>query len=275
MDMNLKQILQQPIPDYATARKIKSGFREYPILLSGPHVNEPLVDIADYGIAGQAYYSRPNAATDRPIPDVDAKIYVRKTIAEKLATINYELQKSAVVSELLGGKVELYIEEGYRDVKLQAKLYDEVFPRLIREQHPDWQEDKVLARRDELSGKPPADESSPPSPHATGAAVDVKLRYAQENTGYAVGFNVDMGHVSASTGNSADPDYFEHLKNSNDDQREAQKNRRVFYWTMRGALTGDDSGFAVNPTEWWHWSYGDQMWAKLTNAPQAFYSYAK
>ena len=47
---------------------------------------------------------------------------------------------------------------------------------------------------------------------------------------------------------------------------EALQNRRLLYHLMTSA------GFANNPTEWWHFSYGDQMWAKLTNQPSAFYS---
>jgi D-alanyl-D-alanine dipeptidase len=32
-----------------------------------------------------------------------------------------------------------------------------------------------------------------------------------------------------------------------------------------------EAGFAANPTEWWHFSFGDQMWAKLTGADAALY----
>jgi D-alanyl-D-alanine dipeptidase len=32
-----------------------------------------------------------------------------------------------------------------------------------------------------------------------------------------------------------------------------------------------DEGFAAHPDEWWHFSYGDQMWAALTDAPAALY----
>jgi D-alanyl-D-alanine dipeptidase len=35
-----------------------------------------------------------------------------------------------------------------------------------------------------------------------------------------------------------------------------------------------EEGFAGHPDEWWHFSWGDQMWAALTGAPHAFYSAA-
>jgi D-alanyl-D-alanine dipeptidase len=50
---------------------------------------------------------------------------------------------------------------------------------------------------------------------------------------------------------------------------EARANRRLLYWLMR------EAGFASNPTEWWHFSYGDQMWAQATGTPQALYAGAE
>lgn len=84
-----------------------------------------------------------------------------------------------------------------------------------------------------------------------------------------------MGHQDADTSALANPDYFEHQARLTQDDEVAQRNRRIFYWIMRGALLADDSGLIVNPTEWWHWSYGDQLWARLTGAPEAFFSFAK
>ena len=50
---------------------------------------------------------------------------------------------------------------------------------------------------------------------------------------------------------------------------EARANRRLLYWLMI------DAGFASNPSEWWHFSFGDQMWAKLRNEPEALYAGAE
>lgn len=271
--MNIQTVLTQPIPGLSQAREVKVGYREHPLLTIGERDSEPLVSLEEYSVAGQSYYSRPNNATSDPVPGVKPEVLVRKSIAEKLAAVNFELQKSEVVADLLGGPVELYVDEGYRSSELQVKLYEEIFPYIIRQQHPDWTEKQVLKRRDEMSAKPP--EQGAPSPHATGAAIDVKLRYKDANPGYVTGIEVDMGHKDTNTSQLANPDYYETLKKLTTEGRKIQQNRRVFYWIMKGALNGDDSGFVVNPTEWWHWSYGDQMWAKLTQAPEAFYSQAQ
>ena len=46
---------------------------------------------------------------------------------------------------------------------------------------------------------------------------------------------------------------------------EARTNRRLLYWVMT------EAGFANNPTEWWHYSWGDQLWARLMGRPHAHY----
>ncbi len=271
--MNLSDILIRPVPDHTDARAIKSTFRQYPLKADGAHANEPLVDIILSGIAGQSYYSRPNAASGQPILGVEPAVLVRQSIAERLSKINFALQQSAEVEKLIGGKVELYVNEGYRDFKVQKQLYDETFPQLIRKLHPELKEAEVLVRRDQLIAEPPHEDS--PSPHSTGAAVDVRLRYVQPETGFVADTDVLLADRQSDNDESKYPDFYEHQKNLSKRDLEIQRNRRVFYWVMRGALIDDDSGFMVNPNEWWHWSYGDQLWAHLTNAPEAFFPSAQ
>lgn len=270
--MNIQKILQQPIPDMRQARELKVGYREYP-LLSVQGEDDPLVDIALYGIAGQSYYSRPNNATGEPLCTATPTVLLRKSIAERLALINYQLQQSEEVTELLGGHVELYIDEGLRSKDVQKRLYEQDFPDLIAKQNPELTRQEVLARRDQLIAKPGGDGETP-SPHATGAAVDLKLRYRQDSLGFVPNVDVPMMLKRKSTTGVGNPDYYEHMVGFSTEDEVIQRHRRVFYWIMRGALLDEDSGFVVNPTEWWHWSYGDQMWATLTHAPHAFYTFA-
>jgi D-alanyl-D-alanine dipeptidase len=265
----LAKILLRPIPDQATALVRKQGYRDYPLYQHKAHAKDAFVDIADYGIAGQSYYSRPNPATGDPVPGVEPTIIVREQLAQLLASINYALQTSDVGKEIFGRPVELYVEEGWRSNAVQRDLYEHVFPRMIRKQYPSFTEAEVFARRDELIARPSDDDS--PSPHATGAAIDVRLRYAQPDLGYVPGAFVPMRRKSADMGQVAGPDYFEHKQKLSPKEQEYARNRRVFYWIMRGGLLGDDSGLVVNPTEYWHWSYGDQLWASLMQASYALF----
>lgn len=265
--------LQQPVPDQTAPRERKEGYRAYAIDTKSSEQQEQLVDIADYGIAGQSYYSRPNGGTGDAVPGVPKHIYVRKGIAERLAAINDAVKQSALLTDLFGGPVELYVDEGLRSQKIQRLLYEEVFPRLIRSRFPTMSEANVLARRSQMVAAPVTDETSP-SPHSTGAAVDLKLRYAQSTKDFVPKTEVFMGHADADISNTARPDAFEQKIVRSENAKLAQRNRRIFYWIMRGALNGYDSRLAVNPNEWWHWSYGDQMWAATTGAARAVYGMA-
>jgi len=144
----------RPIPDLSLARKRKDNYREYPLNTKLERNREALVDIGLYGIAGQSYYSRPNRATGDPLPGVAPEVFVRQSVAERLAAINYELQQSEEVARLLGGHVELYVDEGWRSTATQTQLYEKTFPTFLRKQNPDWTEAAVLKRRDQLIANP-------------------------------------------------------------------------------------------------------------------------
>src|SRR5690348_10580373 len=106
----IEDALIQPVPDMSELRERKKGFNKLPIDTNHPKFNEPVVDIAEYGLAGQAYYSRPNAATEEPVPGVPSSLYLRKSIAETLGKINTSLKDSAI-TEFFGAEVELYIQD--------------------------------------------------------------------------------------------------------------------------------------------------------------------
>ena len=88
-------------------------------------------------------------------------------------------------------------------------------------------------------------------PHTTGAAVDLALALDGDALALGTFFDdfTDAAHLTACERPGADP--------------LARALRRV----LHAAMT--DAGFAPNPTEWWHWSYGDQAWAARTGAVTA------
>ena len=87
--------------------------------------------------------------------------------------------------------------------------------------------------------------------HQTGGAVDVSLCNAK-------GEELDMG-----------TDYMEMtsqtLTNSHKVSKEARQNRRILY----KALTSQ--GLQNYPAEWWHYCYGDRMWAAYQRKEYAIY----
>jgi D-alanyl-D-alanine dipeptidase len=265
--------LREPVPDMDELRERKKGYGELPIDTTHPKFDEPVVDIAVYDIAGQGYYSRPNAATHEPVPGATTTLFLRKSVAETLAKINTALRNPAI-TQFFGGEVELYIEDALRPVSLQTRLHDDLIPALLRKNQPAMSEDEVAERVKDIIAVPSANPLKP-SPHATGGALDVMLRFKQATPGYVDGSNVPIGHVDGDTSAKINPDYFEQTVLQTDEERTAQRNRRAYYAIMTGAAFGVDTGLVNNPTEWWHWGSGDQLSAKVHNDEAAYYSLAE
>jgi D-alanyl-D-alanine dipeptidase len=265
------EAMNAPIPDMTELRRIKTGYYDVPIDTSNELFNEPVVSLSRVGVAGRSYYSKPNPATGEAVPGVDPEQYLRASVAEKVKLIN-DLLKQPAVTAFFGRPVGLYVMDALRPITLQHKLYNEVLPRLIRQQYPGISDDDMAARRDTLIAKPSDDPMQPP-PHTTGGVLDVELRYLDERgavTEDRPEYGIDHNDKSERTF----PDYYELHAPSNDSERLAQRNRRAFYSIMTGSAFGIETGFVNNPTEWWHWGTGDQLSARVSGKESAVYSFA-
>lgn len=260
-----------PVPLMEELRQRKQGYNSLPIDTAHPLYSEPVVGLSDYGIAGQAYYSRPNAATSVAVDGVEPEPYLRKSIAETLAKINASLASPAI-TRFFGSEIELWVEDALRPVALQKQLYEEVFPRLIYGQNHGISEQAMQKRRAQLIAFPSYDPLRP-SPHTTGAAVDLSLRYKQASLGYVEGVTIELGHTDGETSERVHPDYYEQHQPQNETAQIAQRNRRAFYAIMTGAAFGFKTALINNPTEWWHWGRGDQLSAQVAGQASAYYSF--
>ncbi|HMH93801.1 MAG TPA: M15 family metallopeptidase [Streptosporangiaceae bacterium] len=92
----------------------------------------------------------------------------------------------------------------------------------------------------------------PVPPHTTGGAVDLTLGWR----GAALGLGTDFDAFVP----QAAPAALEHPGGG-----PARDLRRLLAAVLR------DEGMTVLPTEWWHWSYGDQHWAAAAGEPAAHY----
>lgn len=83
---------------------------------------------------------------------------------------------------------------------------------------------------------------------------------------------LDMGTAFDSFEKSASPDFFEKLQSEetlSPEQKTVLDNRRLLHYVMQRA------GFTGYGEEWWHFSCGDNMNAKVANKPFAKYGGAK
>lgn len=266
------EALLRPVPDMSALRQRKQGYGDVLIDTASSLFAEPIVDIAQYGIAGQAYYSRPNTVTDTGLPEVPKALFLRESVAKTLAALNTALAQSAM-TQFFGTRVELYVEDALRPVWLQARLHDELIPRLLRKQYPRITNAQLSARRNDIIAAPSVDPKRP-SPHATGGAFDITIRHKQKSPLFVANSAIVMGHQDGEASERINPDYFEYTAPITQRDKQAQRHRRAFYAIMTGAAFNAPTGFTNNPTEWWHWDRGDQLWAKLNGKDAAYYSFA-
>ena len=167
--------------------------------------------------------------------------FVRKSVAEKLI----------LVSKSLPEGINLLIIEGYRTTEAQQKLWSEEYKK-IKSVNPSWTDEEIERQTRMVIAKP-----DPLANHHCGGALDLTLVYSD-------GLLVDMGgpYIS-SLATEEDRDKFpmmsEHIT-----ENQAQ-NRKI----LRDAMTAQD--FAWYGNEWWHYCYGDRMWATYIDRNECFY----
>ena len=111
---------------------------------------------------------------------------------------------------------------------------------------------------------PPSDNPATPPPHSTGAAVDLTLLDA-------AGAVVDMGSAIDVIGAVSEPDHFR--QRADQEPQSLQRQQWLRFDQRRRLLQAvmEAAGFAQHPNEWWHFSYGDQLWAWRWGEPAALY----
>jgi D-alanyl-D-alanine dipeptidase len=195
--------------------------------------HDPLVDLSSYDfVLEPSYFKQGLSSTD--------KMYLRKSVADKLAKIQKRLRNYT-----------FKIWDGYRSRAVQKNIYQKFWNEL-HEKHPEWNEGQL---KQEVSVfVTVADIGHRIPPHATGGTADLTL--VDPN-----GVELDMGTGFDHFGPEAAPLYFE----EHDVNRHAKRNRRL----LREAMIAE--GFRADTEEWWHYDYGNQLWALHYNKPYAIY----
>ena len=113
----------------------------------------------------------------------------------------------------------------------------------------------ILKKVEKFWAYPSFDSRCPP-PHSTGGALDVCLSDKEGNL-------VEMGSTVDQMDETSNPDFYANIKNE-----------EAIIWDSRRNLLREimtKFGFAQHPNEWWHFSYGDQLWAWKNKRPNALY----
>ena len=158
--------------------------------------------------------------------------------------------------------LRLSIFDAWRPIAVQAFMVEHSIADLCRERGVELTSgdtfDQVVADVGRFWAAPSRDPATPP-PHSTGAAVDLTLSSSE-------GTPLEMGGEIDAIGAISEPEHY-----AGEEEPDAR------CWHQRRQLLADvmdASGFAQHPNEWWHYSFGDQLWAWRKGAAVAVYAEA-
>jgi zinc D-Ala-D-Ala dipeptidase len=251
VNSDFHQLRDRPVPDCLALSARKAGYRtSVRIDQADPLWSDPCVEARKSGFAGRNHYAHPNNPPyHQVIPGAIDALWLRRGVASRLQAVN---------SRLAGMGLELYLFDAWRPQGVQRHFHDVWFPDWLQRRRPDLSGEALLREVETYWAAPTTSEASP-SPHSTGGAVDLAVVWS------ATQQPLYMGGIFDDPTDLAWTDWFERHPPRSLSDEEASANRRLLHGVMA------DAGFCNNPSEWWHYSWGDQMWAQLTGAPAAVY----
>lgn len=181
----------------------------------------------------------PDLLWDSPRFHYRRETLLRQSVAERLCQANAALPAG----------YRLAIIEGWRPPHIQRRMYLSVWNR-FKEMHPEWSD--VTLRRVVNRFTAPQNSRVPP-PHSTGGAVDLMLADTEGHL---------LDHISPYA--EFDPKSFAFT--APDLSEAARKHRQI----LADVLI--PTGITNYPSEYWHWTYGDQGWAYRGGRPHALYA---
>lgn len=254
MFASLAFLRDRPVPDLSSTRQRKQGYRDVPIDTGHARAGDLLVPLSELGVGGRSYYAQPrNPPYWARVEGAVETLYARAGVAERLHAVNARLAQASL---------QLHVHDAWRPRAVQAYFHGTWLPNELRKRRPDLDERALQAEVTRYWAKPTDDPLSP-APHATGSAIDLTIVWNDGEPLFMGSMFDDASAISAT-------EHFEKLPAGDwsFSAEEARANRRLLYWVMT------EAGFANHPDEWWHYSWGDQMWAKLTEQPAAIYGLA-
>ena len=230
-------------------------YADIPVDRSDPRDDEPLVRLASVGVAFDSYYARTdgtNTPFGRAIEGSRKDIWLRKSVAEKLARVNDLLRPF---------EAEVFVFDGHRTVACQQGLW-KFYYAMAKEENPSGTDQEHRARARQFIVDPglfDENDSRTWPAHSNGAAVDLTLRDTVTGELLEMGTNIEVDSDKA----ESVTDFFERElaagQITEDDVR--LQNRRLFHWAMT------QEGF-LNETAkvFWHYDWGNQIYVRASRA---------
>ena len=158
----------------------------------------------------------------------------RKTVVQKLYNVAEVLEKQGF---------KLHIYQIYRSPEEQFRRHETVVNR-IRHSYPELSEEEVLRQANRWS-------AGVGGGHQSGGAVDLTICDKDGN-------DIDMG-----------TEYRENNEKTRTENAFITSEQREYRRILKDAM--HDAGFVNYPAEWWHYCYGDRMWAAYSHRKYAIF----
>lgn len=171
----------------------------------------------------------------------EKSVFLRKSVAEKLIKAAGSLPDG----------VSMIVYDAFRSPAKQRKLWDAKY-KYFKELYPNESEESIKRRTKALVADP---STGGYGGHQTGGAVDVGL--CDKN-----GCELNMGTPYVGTGRETRTKF--RFKDE-----VVNRNRKLLLAAMQ------KQEFVNYPNEWWHFCYGDRMWAAYSNKSCCFYGFVE
>lgn len=231
-------------------------------MVAKPHLELPIVECGEPLVAIPldritVVEPHPYRALGAPYGD-KSPFFLRSGVLDRLLQAQHWLQQQTP-------HLSLQLFDAYRPLSVQRFMVDYTFRELAHNfaqahnldpaQLTPEQTQQLHQQVHQFWAEPVADPDRPP-PHSTGAALDLTLLDLNQNQ------PLDMGSPIDECSPRSYPDYFSPEAQPADRPRnidaETFHHNRL---TLRNVM--QKAGFQNHPREWWHFSYGDQLWAWL------------
>ena len=143
----------------------------------------------------------------------------------------------------------------YRPMALQEALFVQVKEE-VAGKHPNWNEEQVFAEARKFIAIP--DRSDEVPPHCSGGTVDLTV---VNESGEELNFGTEFDEFTE----ECHAFYYEDIIGPDPAEQAITRNRE----TLVSAMT--EVGFIQYEEEWWHFDYGNQLWAMNAKKPHAIY----
>ena len=217
----------------------------------------PIKDNGDELIAIPSYFNfldpHPYSHLGAPYKDKTSIWKLREEVVNRLVKVNdYLISKNSFY---------LLIYDSWRPLEVQEFMFKRAFLLECEKSNIDasFQNIKsypsILKKVEKFWAYPSYDSRFPP-PHSTGGALDVCLSDKDGNL-------VEMGSTVDQMDETSNPYFYANINN-----------KEAIIWNSRRNLLRvimTKFGFAQHPNEWWHFSYGDQLWAWKNKKENALY----